>query len=454
MGKFKSEFKFQIGERIIEYNEDNSIKRDVTIIDKKRERDKNGHWWKYYKYNCNICSFDCGEHYNVITQEFKQESWVSEGNMKKQGCSCCCHNPQVIVKGINDIGTSHPEFINYFVNLEDIYKFSYGSSKKALLKCPNCECEKYLCLSNLTVNNRNFPCDNCCDNIPIPEKAMFNVLKQLKENNQLKNFKTQLTRLDYKWIDKFKYDFYLYDYNIIIETHGLQHYEENSNWKMSLEEVKENDNLKKKLAFDNGIKEKDYIVIDCRRSELEFIKQNILNSQLNILFDLSKIDWESLWIAVQKSIMLEACEIKKNNPQYFILDVADILNIGYQTTRSYILRGSKIGLCTYNSKEEIKRSWELNKDRTIKTQGKPVEIFKNGISLGVFRYVGELINKSNKLFGVSFSGGSISMVCNGKTKQYKGYTFKYITKEDYEARKCNNTMKVIPVDKDNYQFVL
>jgi hypothetical protein len=283
---------------------------------------------------------------------------------------------------------------------------------------------------------------------------MFNVLKQLKEINQLKKFKTQLTRLDYNWINKFKYDFYLYDYNLIIETHGLQHYEDNTNWKMSLKEVQENDILKKNLALSNDIKPENYIVIDCRYSELDFIKQNILNSRLNDIFDLSNIDWEDLWISVQKSIMLEACEIKKNNPQYFILDIADMLNIGYQATRSYILRGSKLGLCTYDSKEELKRSWELNGDRTIKSQGKPVEIFKNGISLGVFRYVGELINKSNKLFGVSFNGGSISEVCNGKTKQYKGFTFRYISKEQYEARKCNNTMSVIPVDKYNYQFEL
>ena len=47
----------------------------------------------------------------------------------------------------------------------------------------------------------------------------------------------------------------------------------------TLEEEQENDELKKSLAIKNGIK--DYLVIDCRESEMEFIKSNILKSQLN-----------------------------------------------------------------------------------------------------------------------------------------------------------------------------
>jgi len=58
----------------------------------------------------------------------------------------------------------------------------------------------------------------------------------------------------------------------------------------AVEEEIENDRIKKELDINNGIKEENYIVIDCRCSDVDFINNNKLNS----LFDLSKIDWNEV----------------------------------------------------------------------------------------------------------------------------------------------------------------
>ena len=44
------------------------------------------------------------------------------------------------------------------------------------------------------------------------------------------------------------------------------------------------------LALRNGIDE--YIIIDCRKSNLNWIKNNILDSSLVNIFKLDDIDWE------------------------------------------------------------------------------------------------------------------------------------------------------------------
>ena len=65
------------------------------------------------------------------------EKFISEYNLLKgQGCACC--SGDIVVKGINDIATTHPKMIQYFVNKEDIYTHSYSSNEKILMKCPNC----------------------------------------------------------------------------------------------------------------------------------------------------------------------------------------------------------------------------------------------------------------------------------------------------------------------------
>lgn len=293
--KIKKHHIYKIGENII--NE----KSDLTIIDcGYKDKMLKGKMYKLkaYKYKCNKCGFDCGEHYNTKTKEFKAEFWILEDGLKNgNGCACCSSSSAVIVKGINDIETVNPEMAKYILNKEDLYKYKQSTKDKVYIKCPECGYIRKMPLNN--IYTRGFKCNHCSDGISYPEKITMRILDDLK----LK-YITQLNKSIFKWCKNYKYDFYLPDYNMIIETHGIQHYiQTNRKCARTLREEQENDKLKRELALTNGIEH--YIEIDCRESDMKYIKNSILNSKLNELFDLSKVDWSKCDMLSNKSIMIE-----------------------------------------------------------------------------------------------------------------------------------------------------
>lgn len=92
-----------------------------------------------------------------------------------------------------------------------------------------------------------------------------------------------------------RYDFYIRSTNTIIEVQGAQHY---YGWGSSegrtLEEERYNDDLKRRLARENGVS--DYIEVDARSSDFDYLRQSIMNnSQLNQLFNTASIDWNVVW---------------------------------------------------------------------------------------------------------------------------------------------------------------
>ena len=190
------------------------------------------------------------------------------------------------------------------VSEEDAKKYTYNSTKKVKIRCPVCKRTKRIALYTI-YNNHSIGCP-CGDGVSYPEKLMESVLIQLsiKYERQYKP----------NWSQNKRYDFYLQDYNTIIEIHGKQHYEESIRGR-TLKEEQENDKLKEELALKNGIRH--YIVINCRKSELEYIRLNILDSELNKLFDLSNINWNKCEEYALKNKVKEVCDYYKENPGIF-----------------------------------------------------------------------------------------------------------------------------------------
>ena len=73
----------------------------------------------------------------------------------------------------------------------------------------------------------------------------------------------------------------------------------------------------------------------------------------------------------------------------------------------------------------------------------PLEVFKNGISQGIFESATYLERHSEELFGVKFVRACITQSCLNKPKymKYKGYEFNYITQEEYDNRKAEENLK-------------
>ena len=318
------QYQYEIGQNIKNYN------RDITIVGreirKKKSKPKENEKW--YKYHCNKCG----------NEDWIREECLKEGR-SKYICNVCCSSPQKVLKGSNDIATTDPWMCDYIINEEDWYKYNSGSNASVKMKCIDCGNIKEYKISYLK-RYRKLPCE-CSDNIPYTEKFMFDVLKQLNINLIF-----QLSKKHLKWCKNYKYDFYfkLDNEEYIVETHGKQHYI-NSRRGRSLKEEQENDKYKYELAISNGIKPENYIVIDCRKSESEWIKNSILNSRLNDIFNLNNINWIECEEYALKNIVKEVCDYY--NKDYSIEEIEDITKISKQAIYNHLRKGAKIGICKY-----------------------------------------------------------------------------------------------------------
>ena len=247
----------------------------------------------------------------------------------------------------NVVALTHPHLVKYFAIKEDAYKYSFGSSEIVLMKCPDCGCEREIRVSDLS--NKGFSCRICSDKIPYTEKFFANFLKQILQENYI----MQLSTKTFKWCDRYQYDFYIDKMNgIICEIMGNQHYEENhGNWKMSLDEIQINDFDKEWLARINKVK--NYIIIDCRKSEMKWIKRSIMQSRLPKLlnFKESDIDWLECHEAGCKNMIKEVCDLYNDTRN--VLKISELFKIGTQTVGKYLKQGAELGWCDYNSKTRV-----------------------------------------------------------------------------------------------------
>ena len=97
----------------------------------------------------------------------------------------------------------------------------------------------------------------------------------------------------------------------------------------------------------------NYIVIDCRYSTLEWMKENTIK-ELSCYFDLSNINWELAWEKSQGSLCVEAWNLWNNG--LTTSDIANELSLTKQTIIKYLKRGAKLNKCSYNYKEGHKRA--------------------------------------------------------------------------------------------------
>ena len=213
------------------------------------------------------------------------------------------------------------------LTFEDCYSIACKSDKRFYFKCNKCGNISNKRKRLADVIEYGFSCSICSDGISIPNKFIANIFKQLNID-----FMTELNKSDFEWCGYFRYDFYLPKYNMIIEINGLQHYEnksKNSSWD-NLEQIQWNDLFKYKCAKNHIAK---YIIIDCRYSTLEWLKENIIK-ELSDYFNLSDINWELAWEESQNSKVIECWNYYKNG--LTIKDITKMIGVREVTVYSYI----------------------------------------------------------------------------------------------------------------------
>lgn len=272
-----------------------------------------------------------------------------------EGNRCPTCTGKRIVVGINDIGTVRPDIADLFLNYEDRFKYTTCSGKRTYFKCPNCGNIIDSAINNVV--HFGLSCKKCGDGISYPNKFTYNFVEQVS--------KLCDTRFDFRpekifdWSKNYQhknkklcgdkiYDMYICDYDIIIENQGDYHYNQDGLNKIgsrTLEEVQENDRIKMELALKNGIKEDHYVVLDCSKSDMNYIKDSIMSSNLPQLlhFTEEQIDWNECNRFASSSRVYEACSYWNNNVRSYT-EIASIMKMDRHTIKKYITRGKELGI--------------------------------------------------------------------------------------------------------------
>lgn len=389
-----------------------------TIFDKRNPYTlKNIQRWiilngKEYSLNGSQTYSDANSTINLICAKCGSEFESSWANMSlNRNCPYCCVPPQK-VNHTNCISTTHPHLVKYFLDKNVADTLSFGSSIDVDMICDNCgDVRKY---SPNYLTNRGFVCLKCSDGISIPEKFIYSLFKQIGLNFQ--------TQKRFDGIEDKYYDFYfeLNGHPYCCEAHGRQHYKHSGRGR-SLKEEQDNDELKYSLAIQNGVKPENYIVVDCRKSELEYLKENCIKS-LDSHFDLSNIDWLNIWDVCNRSLVYEVCDyFNKNNKSVFISDICDEFKLHYSTILNYLKIGTQLGICNYSIKEQRYYS----SSRCGKASSKPiVKMSLDMIFIEQFKSITECCKKYN------YDLSRIAKCC--KNINRIGYGFKWMYKTDYE----------------------
>ena len=444
-------------------------KRNIKIINRKREKDYNNYYRKYYQISCLECGFDGNQHF--VNGELRNEYWVTENDLTrndKRRISCPCCSGRIVVTNINDIPTTASWMIPYFQGgYDEAKRYSKGSNVKKYFKCIHCNtvsnklrkiCELY--------DNNGLTC-MCNDHISYPNKFAYYLFKQLK--SQYEYYENEYSP---DWAGLYRYDNFVIkngEKYVIEMDGGLGH--GNRTFKTNEKDVDglKRDKEKNIIASNHNI---IMIRIDCKESNLNYIKNNIINSQLSVLFNLKNVDWNHIdALSKNKNFYKDICDYY-NKTNKFLTEISRDLNLGIKVVRSAISVGNKLGWCKYDSTNKFNEEkfyklidyWKDNKyiqtsilaEKFKLGQSTVVSYLKYASDIGLCDYNPKesyeyyLNNKktypvyvfdlnmnllssyksskecevnSMKDFGVQFKKRCIDYICLGRGKTHKGYYF-------------------------------
>lgn len=406
------------------YNIGDNIKnenRDLIVVDRKKIKGN-----RFYKCKCNKCGFGGNNHF-LLGKEV-DEYLMLEYNLYARNINCPCCNNQIVVEHINDIPTTAPWMIKYFQDGYDEAKlYTKGSSRKIKPICPYCgEIKNRFVPINEIERNKSIGCV-CYDGKSYPEKFIYNLLQQLGLNfiNDVSKKWLLFKKFNSDETMKGRYDFVIENIKLLIEADGNFHNIDNPMSGMSYAEQQYIDQTKDKLAIEHGYK---IIRIDCSYSDYEYIKTNILNSELSSLFNLTNIDWDKCEEFALRNIVKDVCDYKNNHPNITINELSKVFDLVHSTIRKYLHKGTKLGWCNYDGKEEKKKSIDKRSTR------KMIPLYC--VNTDSY-YKNSYIASKN----LNLIQSSVSRVISNGTLNLKGFKFNKITQVQYnqyyqEGRIC------------------
>ena len=321
---------------------------------------------------------------------------------------------------------NRPELYSLLVKKND--ELCVNSKIKVDWYCSCCnEIIKNVSVISMTQRKRGCLCPLCNDGISVGEKIVYYFLKCLDIDFDFHK--------RFSWSNNREYDFYLPDYNTIVEVHGLQHYSASASfgaWTKKYssnrrgrtynEEI-QNDYMKYQIANTHEIT--NYIIIDSSSNDFECIKKNILQSNIinYLCINVEKIDWK---------------EIKNKTLKSFYKEIIDIWNNGEQ---NLIKISEKTKLCKNTVRNVLYKYNDLLITPYIPFDcKKEVFVFKDYVFIKNYKSITELCNNSCNDFGVNFCFKNVSACCLGKEYSHLGYQFSYENKLKYIPKRDLTTI--------------
>ena len=333
----------------------------------------------------------------------------ADGLLKGAGCPYCIGKE--VLRGFNDIATTQSWMVEYFVNKEDAYTHTACSHEKVLMKCPNCGYESYKIIKSLY--EQGFGCPECSDGISYPNKFMRAFIQQIPVYN---------IEFEYSpdWIGYKRYDGY-FEYNnnkYIVEMDGEFHYTERLLDDRTLNDIKCNDKYKDEEAVKHDI---FVIRIDSRKSDVEYLKNNIINSIFSDLFDLSNIDWQYCGIKATANYIKDACDYyMKNRFDISVPDMANVFHVCEATFRRYIKFG-KSNNWINETDEESSLIRSLFSNFSI---GKSLVVYDQYCNkIKCFNSILSCAKYMSYMYHDVFADYKINKVIIDNTNEYKGFYF-------------------------------
>ena len=348
--------------------------------------------------------------WNIIPRTF-----VADGN----GCPICARKSNgkryaLATKGVDDVATLYPHLIQYFKNKEEAYSYKRQSNQKVNLICPRCNTEK--CIAIYLLTSRGFSCSLCGDGVSYPNKVGRMFVMQLPvedvEFEWCPEWLPGLKRFDIK----FRFQSQIY----VMEMDGYQHYVEDLSFThKKLSEIKAEDKLKDDLCEKNGV---IIFRIDCRNSTLEWIRNQIIHSDLSDLFDLELIDWERCDIYANNSLVIETGKLWNDGMD--LLQISQELKISRSTIQRYIKIANNIGICKYDKQRGLENGIRKNSNRI-----RWIDANQEFVNCR------ECVEKVFEQTGIKLSESGVRSAAYGKYRHTKGLHFEFCDIEIDELEK-------------------
>lgn len=199
----------------------------LTVI--KKAKSKNGLVWE--------CECSCPEHTHI----FVRGADLRNGHTKSCGC---LKRELTSTRRRNDLTSQ------VFGRLTVLYDTAQRSKDGSIIWKCQCECGNQCDIRSTYLVNGDTKSCGCLNSA-----GEANIQKILEENHIA--YEKQKSFNDLKSISdhKYYYDFYLPDYNRLVEFDGEQHYKSSSGWNSyeHLQKVQERDKIKNNYAFQENI---------------------------------------------------------------------------------------------------------------------------------------------------------------------------------------------------------